>query len=161
MCVSSQGVCIWHMADNGEWVSLSVVPPRVRLPVYVGVYVCECLCICVCSCVCVSVCLTISLPFSADYRWKPALSLDLGLQSEMMWQVSLQLTCWWRDWGERSRDAEGENIFLKRYGLLNLHQQFGSEDADSWHFVPILNILNFDNFLAKELAGLRFLPHLK
>lgn len=42
--------------------------------------VCNCLSMCVCVCVCV----TISLPFSADYSWKPALSLGQGLESEMM-----------------------------------------------------------------------------
>ena len=99
--------------------------------VHTQIYMCVCVCVCVCVfvvCVLICVCLTISLSFSADYSWTPDLSLGIGLKSEIMWQVSLQTTYWWSDWGKGGRTRER---LFEDMNSWSPYQPFGSEATDS------------------------------
>ena len=112
MCVSSQTVCLIHGRRLGEFKSLPLV--------------CECVvCICVCVCVCVCVC-------DHLFALLSRLQLGAGLISgpslpEIMWQVSLQLTYWWRDW-----------VKTEPHEIWTLEARINSLGSDSANILRIL-----------------------
>ena len=81
----------------------------------------------------VSVCVSI-LVCVCDFALLSRLQLEASLISPPRpgaWQVSLQLTYWWRDWGEKREWNRGEQLHFQRDGSLEANTQTLSEAAES------------------------------